>query len=165
MRESTAILWTLLLGTLAYVVKVLVFVKMRFRMGSTKGMTVFGTALADLITSLALLAIVFSFVLGSSYWYARKADVTACRVHRDGSIDPIACLEALRHSAMPDWMTLAHRSLIASLATLTIGTGLVVLLEMSRRASGLVVRQPPPEDRVVYQGPERRKSIRRRDER
>lgn len=159
--ESTAIRWTLALVALSFGVKAVVFGAMRRRLGISDESTVFGIALADLVAGLAVLDIVLSYVFSAAYFYAQGVNLTACRRRQDGTIDSAACLASLQAAAMPQWMTIANRSAIATLATLAIGTGVAVLWEMSRSRTGLAVRVPPTQDQVIYDGPERRQSERR----
>jgi hypothetical protein len=152
--ESTAIRGTLLLVAVSFGVKAVVFAVVRRRLGDSSAMTMFGVSLADWVASLAVLDVVLCYVFSAAYFYAQGIDLTACRP-RNATINPALCLQTMQAGAMPQWMTIANRAAIATLVTLTIGTGVAVLWEMNRSREKLAVREIPPSG-SGYDGPERR---------
>jgi hypothetical protein len=152
--ENTAIRGTLLLVAVSFGVKAVVFAVVRRRLGDSSAMTMFGVSLADWVASLAVLDVVLCYVFSAAYFYAQGIDLTACRP-RNATINPTLCLQAMQAGAMPQWMTIANRAAIATLVTLTIGTGVAVLWEMNRARTKLTVREIPPSG-SGYDGPERR---------
>lgn len=131
-------------------------------MSGEKRLTVFGLALADLFTALVVFNVTLCLVFAISYWYARGVNLAACRADRAGNIDPISCVNALRASAMPGWLTVVDRAAIAATGTLVIGTAIGTAWEMGRARTGpqMIVHVPahaePTDDRIVSETPDRR---------
>lgn len=123
-------------------------------MSGERRMTLFGVALSDLFVSLILFNLVLCVVFALSYLSARGVDLTVCRPDRNGGIDPVACIAALRKSAQPTWLTIVNRSAIAASAVFVIGTAIGAAWEMGRSRVGptMVVHIPTDDATLASDG-------------
>jgi hypothetical protein len=124
-------------------------------------LTRFGRSLCDLFIALVIFFAVLGYVFAVAYLFARGVDLAACRP-RQGEMDEVACLNAIRASAMPSWLTILNRAAIASSGVLVIGTALGTAAEMNRARKGPRMAVHVPAYSEAWQGPERRSGIERR---
>lgn len=140
--EATANRWTLLLLTVAFGWKGIIFAWMRHRMHprDDTGLTMFGTALWDWLGALVLLALALMVFFGL-FW-----------------------LSAVRRDPLSRWEVTVLRAVLAATAALAAMAGIGVAWEMGARTGPRMMVHLPPdgEDVALYSGPERRGSRRGR---
>ena len=128
--------WTLALLAAVFVFKAALFWWMRCRMGGTH-LTVFGLALRDFFLALIINGVSLALFFGVFAWAAFLGE------------------------PLSRWQIATLRAALAASGTLVIATGFGAGWEMSRARTGpqMVVHVPAEEetDRVIYEGPDRRR--------